>query len=257
MTLDDEPLDDDMRALLACEAAAPELPAAHVERARRRLALQIGVGMAATPAIAPVAPETAPIGAAKAPAGSVTSALTGTKLGAIVAIVFVAGAATGWFARGAGPSAPSLTSSLAPVASFAPVVVAPPPAIAPATRPIDVPPSEAEGSPSAARALSPPSSPPRASASASLAVSENERALLDQAKRAVREGDAERALALVAKHEHDHPRGALGEERDVLRVTALVAAGRRDEAAVAAERFRREYPASLFLRAVDSQLEPR
>jgi hypothetical protein len=246
MTLGDEPLDDDVRELLSCEASSPDPSAAHVDRARRRLKLQLGIGAAAGAAMSKPAIEPTPPDAVSRPSVSVVSALSGAKVGAVGALIFLAGTATGWFARGtvqvAQPIAPSIVA--APRASAGASVepsIEPPPPVAP----------------SSARAVNPPSRPPSPRASGALTVSENERALLDQAKRAVREGDAERALALVAKHEHDYPRGTLDEERDVLRVSALVAAGRRDDAVAAAEKFRRQYPASLFLRAVESQVEPR
>jgi hypothetical protein len=58
--------------------------------------------------------------------------------------------------------------------------------------------------------------------------------LVDAARRALAQGDPSLALRLVEEHEADHPAGAFAVERDVLRVDALLAAGRTSEAAARA-----------------------
>jgi hypothetical protein len=81
-----------------------------------------------------------------------------------------------------------------------------------------------------------------------------ERLLLDRARRSLLHGDASAALASVVEHERRFPRGALSEERDALRVEALVAATRYDEARASAAAFHAAHPGSLLTPAVDSAL---
>jgi len=78
-----------------------------------------------------------------------------------------------------------------------------------------------------------------------------ERALLDQARAALVSGDSAAALAALDRHRRGFPDGRLAEERDVLRLKALLAAGRAAEARAAAERFLHKHPASLFRPAVE------
>lgn len=71
---------------------------------------------------------------------------------------------------------------------------------------------------------------PSAGASAPPDVSE-ELALLDRARRDLARGDASAALAVLTEHDRRFRSGELGPEAEVLRVEALLAAGRRAEAA--------------------------
>lgn len=68
--------------------------------------------------------------------------------------------------------------------------------------------------------------------------------LLGDAHAAIRNGQAEHALVLLDEHARRFPRGALGEERDASRITALCALGRVAEARAAADRFLRVSPLS-------------
>jgi TolA-binding protein len=81
-----------------------------------------------------------------------------------------------------------------------------------------------------------------------------ERALIETARSAVARGNAGAALDAVAQHQRRFPRGQLGEEREVLAVQALVAAGRVQEAAERGARFRLQYPNSALLPVVDAAL---
>jgi hypothetical protein len=67
-------------------------------------------------------------------------------------------------------------------------------------------------------------------------------------------GDYPEVLAIVAEHERSHPGGRLSEEREVLRVRALVGLGRRSEARRAAAGFHRQFPQSVLLPKVDEIL---
>jgi hypothetical protein len=68
-----------------------------------------------------------------------------------------------------------------------------------------------------------------------------------------RDGDA--ALIPLARHASGFPRGQLVEEREGMWVKALVLAGRPAAARARAESFRRRFPHSLFLPAVDAALK--
>jgi hypothetical protein len=70
-----------------------------------------------------------------------------------------------------------------------------------------------------------------------------ELALLEEAQTALRTHAPGRALVVLNEHAAKYPKGALAEERDGLRVVALCNVG-RSEAALAAERFLADHPAS-------------
>ncbi|MBZ0116508.1 MAG: sigma-70 family RNA polymerase sigma factor, partial [Sandaracinaceae bacterium] len=63
--------------------------------------------------------------------------------------------------------------------------------------------------------------------------------------------EGEAALAAIARHEARFPEGQLAAERESIRVRALLLLGRNDEARWAAERFRAEYPESIFMGVVE------
>ena len=81
-----------------------------------------------------------------------------------------------------------------------------------------------------------------------------ERALLEVARTAVSRGQSEATLTALERHERRFPAGRLAEERDSLRVQALAQAGRGAEARERAARYRRDYPDSLLLPAVEAAL---
>jgi len=78
--------------------------------------------------------------------------------------------------------------------------------------------------------------------------------LLNRARQADAHGDYAGALVIVSEHERSYPAGRLSEEREVLRVKALVGLGRGGEARRAAARFHRQFPRSVLLRKVDEML---
>jgi hypothetical protein len=75
--------------------------------------------------------------------------------------------------------------------------------------------------------------------------------ILKEAQAALGQSPA-RALTLAAEHERSHPRGALGQERDMLRIQALKAQGKESEARSRAEAFRARYPKSAYLQRLDA-----
>ncbi len=82
-------------------------------------------------------------------------------------------------------------------------------------------------------------SEPFASASSSL---DSELRLLEEAKSKLDSGSPAGALALVSEYRRRHPRGVLALEAEVLRIDALVAAGRRSEAKRTAAAFVLAHP---------------
>lgn len=134
------------------------------------------------------------------------------------------------------------TPSPSPVATVAPAVqhVQPkamtPPAPVPAEVGVDVP------------------RPPRASAQASEPARTTnaskyalELQLLEPARSSLARGDFSGALAAIARHQREYPRGQLVEEREALRVRALWGMGARPAAESAAALFRKRYPHSGLL----------
>ncbi len=69
-------------------------------------------------------------------------------------------------------------------------------------------------------------------------------ALLDQARAAVRGGNAEKALALLALHQRKFPRGEFRQEVTVLRIEALAGTGQAAAAAALGKKFLAAHPES-------------
>jgi hypothetical protein len=229
------PLPPDIASLLATERELDDV--SEHERASIRAAVLGAVGAgAALPSPSPAAPV----------ARSGASVLRALALGVAV------GAAGGFLVgRGTKPDAP------APATPSVPIVVAAPSAsvLAPAPDPI----ASVDELPNIPQTVT--SARPRASAvppaSASNAPGEgltNERTLLERARAALARGDATAALAALEEHERRFAGGSLEEEREVLAVRTLVAAGRRADAEQRAATFRARHPGSLFLPMIDRAL---
>jgi hypothetical protein len=75
---------------------------------------------------------------------------------------------------------------------------------------------------------------------------QSEIALLRDA-RATLPVDPAEALAITERHRAAFPRGSLGQEREIIAITALVKLGRADAARQRAEGFRKAYPHSAYL----------
>lgn len=82
-----------------------------------------------------------------------------------------------------------------------------------------------------------------------------ERLLLESARSALAKRDGTSAMQALGRHQREFPNGALMEERDALTVLAWVALQKRVEAQQAAEQFKRRYPRSLLIPAVQKALE--
>lgn len=128
------------------------------------------------------------------------------------------------------PRKPRVVSPPSPVSEPAPVVEPPPVGEAPKSAP-----APAKHRPRVAIVNEPPPLPPPPPAVAPPPAAPSpiavEQALLGQAVKALRDGhDARTALALLAQHAQQFPHGALASEESMLRVEALLALGRHDEA---------------------------
>ena len=78
--------------------------------------------------------------------------------------------------------------------------------------------------------------------------------LLSRARESDMRGDYADVLGILAEHERRFPGGRLSEDREVLRVKALVGLGRGGEARRAAAKFRRQFPRSILMKKVDEIL---
>ena len=78
--------------------------------------------------------------------------------------------------------------------------------------------------------------------------------VLRPAQRAVARGEFASALAAVAEHRRRFPSGRLAEEREALRVKALLGLGRSVEAEQAGAAFHKRFPRSALDGRIDEML---
>jgi hypothetical protein len=83
-----------------------------------------------------------------------------------------------------------------------------------------------------------------------------ELSVLQRARAAVARADFSTALGAIAEHQRRFPTGRLGEEREALRVKALVGLGKTEEARRAAARFRERFPRSVLSPRIDEAARP-
>jgi hypothetical protein len=231
-----EPLDPELVATLRRQRSAPA-PEAARERVGDRLAAMLP--LATTPSIKPHARLAS---SAAAPAAAIT-----TTAKALIAASLVVGgiAGAGLHATLAPPPPARIVYIDRPISTPAPT---PEPAPAPTPAPSLTPP------PTPTLPLTPAPPPTPAPALAPAPQLDAERSLLDDARSALTRDEATRALDDLARHEKTYSPPMLGEERDALRVEALVKAGRYEEARARADAFRKSAPKSLFLSAVNAAI---
>jgi hypothetical protein len=274
------PLEPDVRALLDEERSAPDPSGQARDRVRARVLVSVGL---AAPVIAAAGASSAAASAAAvtaSPGGTTALSSTPSLLGGvltgkgIVLVVAIGGAVGGasylahrHFARTAPVVAPT-SAAIPPSRPAMPSVPLPPPAVPPmaagsqtlagsppplgapaATRRSPARPHMLTAAAASARASRPRGDVP--GADETLAA---ERALLEQARAALADGDPRAALEAIDHHERSFSDATLAEERDSLRVKALAAAGHHDEARARTAAFRRRFPSSIFLPAVESAL---
>jgi hypothetical protein len=232
------------RAKSLVEAASGGDEPTAENRARVRAAIAATLATASGAATVAAAKSSA---AAAGAAGSATPGSVATSALVSLALVSALGVGTAMYVRASTPAnktAPSMATRAA-----APATRAPPDSSAPAAT-ISAP---AEPAPlPAQRAMGekhlPVSTPPSAAVPARAVVSgtsvQAEMLLIGEARAALQSRDAAHALLVLDEHAHRFPSGALGEERDAMRVTSLCALARVAEARAAASQFLRAFPDS-------------
>lgn len=221
---------------------------------RSRAAVEAGLGALLDPATPSAA--TPPDAAAPAPSSSFVRAGLGAAIGLGVLALGV------WLLapRASSPVAPRLPE--APVAQ--PVERAPEPTPPPPAAPTDEPtPARTSDEPPSTtpavelarpRAVRPaPRDTERAETPAAPNQAPTELTLLREARQLATSQPA-RALELCEVHRRTYPTGVLSEERAAIEIEALVALGRRDEAARRAEAFLRRHPTSAHRARIDALL---
>jgi hypothetical protein len=227
-----------------------------------RLAARLPLGPLPPPTGAPPA-GSVPVASIAAP-----SVLPGAIVGALLGLVVVAG----WALRDAVSSRHDESIAAAVVTKVDAPIAAPRSA---ESRPLDAPAAR----PDPARAAAIASSAPRGAGAASVEMPQNEAPvmaesaapapalapstpsvagdletevhLLERARSALG-ADPGAALALAAEHARRFPGGALGQEREIIAVTALVALGRRPEAQARAASFLERFPGSPYRARLES-----
>lgn len=107
------------------------------------------------------------------------------------------------------------------------------------------PTDEAEASAATQGQVSAPvaaSSPPSAPPAAAVPTLARELRLLERSRAALAHGAAGEAIALLDQHTREFPQGSLATESAALRIEALAALHRNDEAAASAKAFLNRYP---------------
>lgn len=266
------PLPDELRALL--DAATPPAPSAGFE-AKLLAKVSATLGMLPPGGGTPGAEGSG--GGTPGAAASGGASMGGAAAGAAAAGPLVVTKATllvaGLFLLGAGVAGGVVLGRtvLAPEAPPQVLAVAPPPVVAEPVRvdapaepaPVAVPQPQLDTPPTppkpvAAKPVRPAEVPPKEPAPPASRDTQlsQERALLEVARTTLAKGDVAATLDAVGRHTRDFPDGRLAEEREVLFIQALVQADRRDEAVRRADAFRKKFPDSLMLPAVDAALAP-
>lgn len=229
-----DPLDPELKRLFDAESRFPEAST----ESKTRVLERVEAAVATAPAVT------------SRPRGSSAVLATGA---------FVAGTLVGALAyRALGPPtvttppvSPSQTSSA--TATAAPQATAPAERVEPAVSPTTSPSSSSAPAPSLRGGTA--ERPSRAQEDDPRSRLAEEQALVDAARAALARQRPEDALEAVERHSRVFPRGELTEEREGLRVMALVRLGRNDEASRLASAFERRYPRSPLLPVLRSVLE--
>ncbi|MBN1611885.1 MAG: hypothetical protein JW940_34960 [Polyangiaceae bacterium] len=166
------------------------------------------------------------------------AAAAAVLLTGVCALAFQAGYHMRSSSKAVAASAPAVTPSVIVVS-----VPAPPSGDAPSA---DPEPPLAESSPAKPK--------PAAAAPSATEAYARELRVLQPAQQAVARQDFASALAAIAEHQRRFPSGRLAEEREALRVKALLGLGRTEEARRAGVGFRRRFPQSVLRGRIDKML---
>jgi hypothetical protein len=234
----------DAKSLVEAASGGDEPTAENRARVRAAIAATLVAAAAASGATTMAAAK----GSAAA-AGAAGSAIPGSVATALVSLALVSalGVGTAMYVRSSTPAnktVPSMATRAVALATRAPPHS--PARAATISAPAEAAPLPAERAVGEKRL--PVSTPPSAAVPARTRVSgtsvEAEMLLIGQAREALQSGHAAHALVVLYEHGHRFPSGALGEERDAMRVTSLCALGRVAEASAAASQFLRAFPDS-------------
>lgn len=250
-----EPMDEELRALIALEKGA----ASDVGDARGRLEARLAPLFAAHAAITATAAAAA-TSASASQVGSGVASHVGSGVAASIGRVFrwpaLALATAGGVAVGAAGTA--VVSRIAPTEQAPRVEIRYVERVVEVEKVIDAGPSvdvwELPSAPAPqAKAPAAPSAPAQAAPTAegSDQALARERQLIDKERSALARHDAEAALLAADEHARAFPKGQLVEMREALAVQALVQTGRNPEARSRAARFHARFPGSLYAPVVD------
>ncbi len=270
-------LPPDVRALIDADRAAAEPPAVIKNGVARRLEKALGLGVLALGASVAVSPSVAAAVAASAATSTAQSTIAPPSVhlvsavlkkwvaGASISLAVGGGAVTLAHYRSADDAVVQRTQSSASAAAVAlqRQPVQPNPADVGVTPPANMPshapePMRSDVVPSGVTmpATEPPKmAAPRPAANSPADRLAEERALLDGARRALVHRDAAGALQTIRLHERLFQPGQLVQERESMRVQALVLSRDFGGARSAGDRFRRRFPHSVLLAVVDKSLE--
>lgn len=265
-----EPLPDEVSRLLEAERGRPGMP----EAARDRLMSRLGIGgPGGSDGNGGAKPSHATSATPATPPRPIRLVRPDPSLGWVRAATFALGLAGGALLHSAYDHASSRATQPTPIAQ-SPTPVADEP-IAPAANSIAPPaqPIAPVAAPSPAVANEPAPAPPRHRGAAPSTNADEaaalhhgsgverdldlgaERNLLEIARTSLTRQNPDQALAALERWSKQFPRGRLVEERETLWVQALVSAGRYREAKERGQRFRKSFPNSFFLPAVEAAMQ--
>jgi hypothetical protein len=177
------------------------------------------------------------------------TAAAAVMLSAMCALAFFAG----YRAKSGNPAAPAQVLTVAPPLT---VQQLPAPSIVVAIVPVAPPPlHSARAEPTHARARPDNGNPVGTAKTAiNLEAYTKELQVLQPARQAVTRGDFTTALSAIGEHQSQFPSGKLAEEREALRIKALLGLGRIGEAQRVGATFRARFAHSALLKRIDEML---
>jgi len=179
------------------------------------------------------------------------TAAAAVMLSAMCALAFFAG----YHAKSGNPVTPTKVLTVSPAPAVQQV---PAPSIVVAIVPVPVAPTplhstRAEPTPAVTH-LDKVSSGGTAKAAVDIEAYTKELQVLQPARQAVTRGDFAKALSAIGEHQSRFPSGKLVEEREALRIKALLGLGRTGEAQRAGATFRARFPHSALRKRIDEML---
>jgi hypothetical protein len=259
-----DPLPDDLARLWQAERTRPAPCARSAHRVWSGVASQVGImpapggpqdgGSSSTPSSAtppaPVSPQG--VGAATA-AGMLSHPLASGALGFVLGGIVGGATVASLLPHGSLPGSAPATSVSAALSWSAPSALPDAPSAAASV-------VEIESLPTASNTTVAVEPTVRsADAGATTAVRDTdlntERSLLDEARTSLMRGRGPAAINALQRHAQQYPRGKLSQEREALFIQALASTGQTDQARARAALFRKQFPTSLLLPAVEAAVQ--